>query len=90
MDQTTNLGGEKTGRSTRGTMVMAEEIRCGWFEERKNPQQRKRTGDVSRQRLKALPGLTLPATPTVPMSVLIMMTVVYVERSCIGKASSYE
>lgn len=47
MDQMTNLGGEKTGRSTRRTMVMAEEIRCGWFEERKNAQQRKRPGDVS-------------------------------------------
>ncbi len=34
MDQTANLGGEKTGRSTRRAMVMAEEIRCDWFEER--------------------------------------------------------
>lgn len=47
MDQTTNLGGEKTGRSARRSMVMAKEIRCDWFEERKNAQQRKRTGNVS-------------------------------------------
>lgn len=47
MDQTTNLGGEKTGRSTRRAMEMAEEVRCGWFEERKNAQQRKRAGNVS-------------------------------------------
>lgn len=47
MDQTTNLGGEKTGRSTRRFMVMAKEIRCGWFEERQNAQQRKRAGNVS-------------------------------------------
>jgi hypothetical protein len=46
MDQTTNLGGEKTRRSTRRTMVMAEEIRCSWFEKRKKAQQRKRTGNV--------------------------------------------
>jgi hypothetical protein len=46
MDQTTNLGGEKTGRSTRKAMVMADEIRGGWFEEWKNAQQRKRAGNV--------------------------------------------
>jgi hypothetical protein len=57
-------------------MVTAEEIRCGWFEERKNTQQRKRLGDERRQRLKALPGLTRPAAPGVPMSLLIMMTMV--------------